>query len=130
MTDKAIFSTDSSINPSVQIKLQAAEQFLAKGDFAGAMALCDEVLKQSPRDAASFHMMGIIAQQRGNSELALKFIETALTEQPNFSRAWYSRSVILGTQGQAKEALHCARAAVGLAPEIGEAWDLIAQISR
>jgi len=118
------------LDGAAQNKLQAAEQFLEKGDFAAAMALCGEILQQSPQDPAASHMMGMTAHRLGNSDLALKFIEVALSAQPHFARAWYSRGVILRMQGRNTEALHCARTTVAFAPGIGEAWDLMGQILR
>lgn len=75
-------------------------------------------------------MMGIIAQQAGNPELALKFIESALAVKPDFTHAWYNRALILSLLKRDKEALQSARAAAELDPGLGDAWDMIGQLLK
>ena len=68
---------------------------------------------KSPEQPDALHMLGVIAQQAGNPDLALKLIEVALAKNPNFSQAWYNRCIILRALGRADDALQSAREAAG-----------------
>ena len=118
------------LNPAIQAKFETAEALRAKGDIAAAVALCQEIIAQSPQEPNTLHLMGIIAQQLGNPDLALQYIEAALAINPRFAKAWFNRSVFLRARGRNDDALHSARAAAELAPNIGEAWDMIGQILK
>ncbi len=110
--------------------LEEAARLHASGNIPAALTLYREILRQSPRDPDALHMMGVIAQQGGNSQLALQFIEAALGAKPDFARAWFNRGIILRALGRSAEALQSARMAADTEPDLAETWDLIGQIEK
>jgi tetratricopeptide (TPR) repeat protein len=115
---------------ALQTKLATAAQFFAQGDRKSAADIYRDIVRCTPREPDALHMLGIIAQQAGNTELALNFIEAAIGVKPDFASAWVNRSVILRKAGRNADALHSARMAIEVAPELAEAWDLSGQILK
>jgi Tfp pilus assembly protein PilF len=75
-------------------------------------------------------MLGIIAKQKGNLELALKLIETALGQRTEMPLGWHNRALLLRMLNRPDEALQSARQAVDLDPNFAEAWNLISFLLR
>ncbi|MGB9154645.1 MAG: tetratricopeptide repeat-containing glycosyltransferase family protein [Alphaproteobacteria bacterium] len=111
-------------------KRTEAARLHAKGDIAAASVLYRDVLKIAPQDPDALHMMGIIAQQGGNQELAVKFFEMALAVNPDFAGAWYNRALVLRVMKRGKDALQSVQAAIEIDPTLGEAWNLMALLLK
>ncbi len=75
-------------------------------------------------------MLGVIAQQQGNANLALSWIDAALTVKPDFLEARYNRSVILRALGRNDEALQSVYKTLDLAATFSPAWDMAGQILK
>lgn len=87
-----------------------------------------EIIAQWPYEPQALHMLGVIAQQQGNTQLALSWIDAALTVKPDFVEARYNRSVILRALGRNDEALQSAYKALDLSPDFAPAWDMAGQV--
>jgi Tfp pilus assembly protein PilF len=111
-------------------KLQTALAKHRSGDVAAAASIYRAILAEMPEQPDALHMLGIIAQQAGNSELALKLIEAALAKNPSFAQAWHNRCLVLRKLGRPDEALQSAREATALDPTLAEAWDMAGSILR
>lgn len=75
-------------------------------------------------------MLGIIAQQEGDSNLALQMMDAALAARPDFLQARFNRSVILRALGRNEEALQSLRKLLATAPDFAVAWDLAGQLFK
>ena len=100
------------------------------GDLAEASRLYHEILRHDPLQPDALHMLGVIARQQGNNELALKLIEVALGQRSTMPLAWHNRSVILRILGRNDEALQSAEQAVALDPNLPHVWDMIGFLLR
>ena len=108
---------------SLQQQLNAALARHGQGDLDEAAALYRDLLAEHPEHPDALHMLGVIAQQKGNPELALKLAEAALAKKPGMAFAWHNRGVVLRTLGRTAEALQSEIEAVTLDPSYGEAWN-------
>ena len=63
-------------------KLQQAEQRLRSGDFAGGLALCEQVLRAAPRNPHALYLRGIANLSMGRAADAVPALELALVNEP------------------------------------------------
>ena len=105
-------------------KLDAAFAKHRAGDIEGATALYRAILAEQPQEPDALHMLGVIAQQKGNAPLALQLIEASLAVRDSDARAWNNRGLVLRVLGRQEEALVSSRHALSLAPDLADAWDL------
>ena len=111
-------------------KLHSALERHKAGDLAAATTLYRAILAEEPEQPDALHMLGVIAQQGGNSELALKLMEAALAKNPDLAMAWHNRCLVLRTLNRRDDALQSARQAVAIDPDLADAWDMAGSILR
>ena len=111
-------------------KLAAALAAHRGGHIDEAARLYQAVLANVPHQADALHMLGVIAQQKGNAPLALQLIEAALAQNPSLAAAWYNRGLVLRALNRATEALQSAEQAADLDPRNAEAWAMMGHIWR
>lgn len=116
--------------PDLSALLDTAFTRHSAGDLAEATRLYREILAQEPLQADALHMLGVIAKQQGNNELALKLVEVALGQRTTMPLAWHNRSLILRILGRKDEALQSAEQAVSLDPNFADAWDMAGFLLR
>lgn len=114
----------------VHEKLEAALAKHHAGDIAAATELYRAVLAEEPEQPDALHMMGVIAQQKGNPELALKLVEVALAKDPGLTQAWYNRCLILRSLGRPEDALQSVQQALSLNNALADGWDMAGSILR
>jgi len=117
-------------NPALSSLLDSAIACHRAGDLAEATRLYKAVIADDPLQPDALHMLGVIARQQGNNELALKLIEVALGQRPAMPLAWHNRSMVLRILGRSAEALQSAEQAVALDPNMAEAWDMVGFLAR
>ena len=105
---------------SVQVA-QHIQDLLAQGDLAGAehnarRALCDD-----PDQFDVLHALGVIAQQRGAWDEAIKHLMRARALAPEHALAATHLAAALGSAERYDEALVHARNAVTLDPQLADA---------
>ncbi len=116
--------------PDLQNLLDIAFTHHQAGDLAEASRIYKEILRGNPLQPDALHMLGVIAKQQGNNQLALKLIEVALGQRTTMPLAWHNRSLLLRLTGKKDEALQSAQQAVDLDPSFAEAWDVIGVLLR
>ncbi|MDX2028477.1 MAG: tetratricopeptide repeat protein [Alphaproteobacteria bacterium] len=114
----------------IQPKLEAALARHHAGDVAAATELYRAVLAEEPEQPDALHMMGVIAQQKGNPELALQLMEAALAKNPDLTQAWYNRCLVLRALGRPEQALESVQQALGLDAALADGWDMAGSILR
>jgi tetratricopeptide (TPR) repeat protein len=90
-------------NPSATLALAHAAQM--KHDFAGSIALCEQVLRERPRDsrAASLQATALLGLGRLDEAIACA---DALVDRIPISENLALRAVILAARGEEREAIH------------------------
>lgn len=109
-------------NPGAVLALAQAAQ--VKHDFAGSIALCDQVLSDRPRDAAALALKATAQLGLGDLAGAIRSAD-ALVDRSPVSEHLALRAVVLAARGDEREALHDFRKACSLEepgdPD-GSAW--------
>jgi tetratricopeptide (TPR) repeat protein len=96
-------------------------QFHRYGRLAEAEVLYRQALAENPQNAAAWHFLGVIAQERGQHAVSLELIGRALTLQPDYAEAHSDLGNALKAQQQVQAAADCYRRALSLKPALVEA---------
>jgi len=86
-----------------------------------------KLLKAAPNHPDALHMLGTIANSRGQPERALKLIRKALEVIPNFADAHLNLGNAFHLLGQPTEAIECYRRAIALRPGFAAAHSSLAR---
>lgn len=88
-----------------------------QGDLGQAEALYAQVLADAPNHPDALHLLGVIAQQRGQSLAAVQLIEQAIAVEPNRWAFHSNLACALESLGRRDEAIHGYRQAINLGGE-------------
>ncbi len=116
------------LSPELVAKLQEGLRLHSAGDLDGAYKVYFSIISKDITQPDALHMMGVIAQQRGNPELALKMIDASLGARPDMPMAWFNRALVLRTLGRVDEARASADEAIRLNPDEAGAHDMLGLI--
>lgn len=75
-----------------------------KGDLKYAYGAYHSVLQQSPNHPQALHYLGLIAQQTGNSDEAIRLIEKSIKKAPTDTRAYNHLAQIFLSKGKKEKA--------------------------
>ncbi len=108
-------SPDKPVTPSDVARLEMAHQLVARGDWAGAFPLLNEIHRQRPGDAEVLTLRGIVYRERGLYADAEADLREALKLAPEAAEAHAALGILFDVQMRpGAEAEH--REAVRLAP--------------
>src|SRR5438093_1582027 len=106
---------------SVAETLAAAVRSHRAGDLRQAEQLCRHVLQAEPQQADALHLLGVLAQQVGRSDLALTYLDQALRLRPTWAEAHHHLGNVLTAQGRLDEAVTSYQQALRLRPDYATA---------
>jgi protein O-GlcNAc transferase len=106
--------------PVVVLLQQGIAEF-RRGNMPAADDIFTRVLLADPGNAHCLHMLGLVAEQRGDLEMAERLIERSIDIAPH-SRAWLNLGVVRCHRGDLDAGIACYRAAIELEPDYAEAW--------
>ncbi|WP_292935054.1 tetratricopeptide repeat protein [Noviherbaspirillum sp.] len=95
--------------------LQQALQFHSKGQIAEAEALYRHVLQVMPNNPDALHLLGMVEHQRGNNDLAVDLINTAIQHGPS-GPMYCNLGLLLLVQNKVDMALDNFRRAIDVDP--------------
>jgi tetratricopeptide (TPR) repeat protein len=75
------------------------------GDFVGALALCDEAIRQQPDQPRGYHWRGSTLQQMGRHQEALDDFDKLVELAPDRNYAYHARAKALFELGRHAEAI-------------------------
>ncbi len=107
---------------SIPELLSIALQHHRTGRLHEADAIYREVLSRDANQVDAWHLLGVIALEKGESEQAIQWIGRALALRPDFTEAHYNLGRVYQQQGKLKEAVVCYRRAIGLKADYAEAY--------
>ena len=81
-----------------------AQQTVASGDIAAAVAIYDEVLELQPSNAEALTYRGWLTARSGDLDRAAVYLEEALATDPNYPDAHLFRSLVALDQGEIERA--------------------------
>lgn len=100
------------------------------GRLQEAEALYRRILAARPEHADATHLLGVIAQQRGQHREAIALIEKALAKKPDAFVFHRNLGTALLAAGEAARAAEAHRTALRLRPEFAEAHHSLAEALR
>ena len=112
---------------------QAFDQALAfhqAGDFQQAERYYRYVLQADSQHADAFHLLGVLCQQTGRSDLAVAYIGEAVRLRPNFPEAHANLGSVFGQLGRLDEAVASLRQALQFNPNYAEAYNNLGNAYR
>jgi predicted O-linked N-acetylglucosamine transferase (SPINDLY family) len=101
---------------------QSAHQHFVAGRLVEAANSCRQALQIDPRHASSLYLMGTIAGEAGQPELALDCFDQVLALGPNVAEAHGNRGIALMALGRMDEAEGAFRRSIELDPRKAEPW--------
>ncbi len=101
----------------IEAKYRAAFEDHRAGKLEAAEGGCAEILKLAPGHADSLHLLGLIAWQRGDREVAAKLVERAIDSDPARPAFHNNLGNILTGVGKLAEAVAAYARALALAPD-------------
>lgn len=107
--------------PTVTDQLTQAIEWHQSGRLPEAETVYRDVLAADPNNADALHMLGVLASQRGNQELALSCLGRAILLNP--TPAFYHNNLgnVLFRSGRLADAALCYEEALRLDPDYAEA---------
>lgn len=95
---------------------ERAPELFRQGRLPEAEAACRRALERRPDDADALHLLGLIALQRREHELAVVLVGKAISAAPHDARCYASLGRILATAGNPAKAVTAYRIALSIRP--------------
>ena len=107
---------------TIQQAIDLAVRHHAAGELAKAKSLYQQVLQVSPNQPKALHLLGVIAHQVNNNDIAVDLIGKALALKPDYAEAYNNLSNVLQAQGKLDDAVASYRKAIAVKPDYAEAY--------
>jgi predicted O-linked N-acetylglucosamine transferase (SPINDLY family) len=117
LSKKKVFQIDREIIQIFQQGLSSHQ----RGQLAQAKIAYEKVLKKQPKHFDCLHLLGVIALQTKNPELAEDFISRAIEVNANFPSAYSNRGMALKELKRFDDALASYDKAIALKPDYADA---------
>ncbi|MFI5428624.1 tetratricopeptide repeat protein [Aeromicrobium sp. UC242_57] len=88
-------NSDEGAPSAADTLVETGLQQLAKGDDAKAKATFENVLELDSDNVYAHYNLGLIAQDAGKDQLAIKHYDAALKTDPKFTSALYNKGILL-----------------------------------
>ena len=112
----------------IAARLSEAAKRLAAREYAAAEATCHDILKAAPRTAEAQYMLGVIAADRNQPQIALERFDQAIAFRANFPQAIAQQARALMALGRTGDAVKAAGAAEAFLPRDPYSLDTIAVV--
>ena len=110
----------ATANTSISKAMQAAVEHHQAGRLQQAEAIYRQILRVAPNHPDALHLLGLIAHQTGNNEIAVELISKAISVNPS-SQMFFNLGIALRSQGKLDTAIDSYRKALSLKPDYAEA---------
>jgi len=112
----------------MHLKFKQAIELHKKGELIKANNILLEILKETPDDFDSLHLLGIIAFQTNRPETSVKFIKKATEVNPNNPEVYKNLAIAYKSINKLENALKCCDKAIKLNTNYAEAYNHKAHI--
>ncbi|MBL8827562.1 MAG: tetratricopeptide repeat protein [Planctomycetaceae bacterium] len=103
------------------LEIAMAQHRAGKLDIAAEMYR--QIATQVPQHADAWHLLGVIAQQKGDLPKSLELIDRAIGIQANVAAYYSNRGETLRAMGRLTDAEQSLRRAIELEPNFADAWN-------
>ena len=105
----------------LQYSLTLAQRHHAVGELSEAKGIYRKILRDTPNHPIALHLMGVIAYQNRENDVALDFIKKALIIKPDYAEAHNNLGVIFKELKEIDEAITCYKRALTINNDYAEA---------
>ena len=112
----------------VERDLQRAIGFHQTGKLQQAELICQQILQIHPQHFTALHLLGVIAYQVENFEIAVDLIQQAVKVDPNQSSCFFSLGLTLKKQGRLEEAINAYYKVLEIEPKNADAYNNLGNI--
>jgi len=105
----------------LQHSLTLAQRHHAVGELSEAKGIYRKILRDAPNHPIALHLMGVIAYQNRENDVALDFIKKALIIKPDYAEAHNNLGVIFKELKEIDEAITCYKRALTINNDYAEA---------
>ncbi|MBD71370.1 hypothetical protein CMK21_14810, partial [Candidatus Poribacteria bacterium] len=112
----------------VERDLQRAIGFHQTGKLQQAELICQQILQIHPQHFTALHLLGVIAYQVENFEIAVDLIQQAVKVDPNQSSCFFSLGLTLKKQGRLREAINAYYKVLEIEPKNADAYNNLGNI--
>ncbi len=120
---RALTRASRPASPDLDVALSLAIRHLQAGRLQKAERLCRQILERQPDHADALHLLGVIAHQTGNSEVAVELIGRAVAISARVAAYHNNLGEAYSALGQPDTAVTCYTKAVAINPIFVEAHD-------
>ncbi|KGF72513.1 hypothetical protein DO97_08175 [Neosynechococcus sphagnicola sy1] len=113
---------------TVQLLTEQAEQAIASGNIADAVAKCEQALAINAHHAPACKIMGVALHLAGQVDEAITWYIRALQYQPSLVEVYFNLGSLYTQQQQLTQAISYYETALKLKPDFAEAYGSLAQI--
>lgn len=113
---------------TLQQAIDLALQHHNRGELQQAEAIYQQVLAAFPEQPDALHLMGVLAFQCNQPQLAADFIRRAIVAYPDDANFHYNLGQILLAGPNRAQAVDAYRRAVALKPDYADAWNNLAAL--
>ena len=108
----------SMAEPPIQQVFQQAVRCHQSGRLPEAQELCQQILRRQPDHGDAMHMLGILALQKGEHDVAADLIRRAILHIPSNPHAHCNLATALQNMAKADEAIAAYRQAIAVEPRL------------
>ncbi len=119
--NRKVSPADNALAVQVQLKLNDAVALHQQGRLQDAVTLYSDILKLQPQHFDAIHLLGVIAEQFRNHQLAADLIAQAILINPNHADAYFNRGNALKELNQLDAAVASYDKAIKLKPNYASA---------
>ena len=105
----------------LQHSLTLAQRHHAVGELSEAKGIYRKILRDAPNHPIALHLMGVIAYQNRENDVALDFIKKALIIKPDYAEAHNNLGVIFKELKEIDKAITCYKRALTINNDYAEA---------
>jgi tetratricopeptide (TPR) repeat protein len=102
---------------TIQQSLDLGVRHQNAGDFEKAKAIYVLILKADPDHPVALQLLGVIAHQVGENDIAVELITKAVTIKPAYEEGHYNLGIALKEQGKLEQAIASYHKALALNPD-------------
>jgi protein O-mannosyl-transferase len=96
--------------------------FLRNDIWKNEKSLWSDVIKKAPYNSRAWYSLGLIYEEMGSYEEAIKYYSRAVILSPHYDEAWYNEGLSLFNIRKNEDAIKCFDEAIKINPGYHEAW--------
>ena len=115
---------------TIQQAIDLAVQHHKEGRLSQAETIYQQILQNDPKQPIALQLLGVIAHQKGDNDIAVDRITKAIAIKPDYAEAHSNLGISLQHLGKLEEAVGSYRKALSLKPDYAEAHNNLGNALR